>query len=159
FYDGLPANKVVLGTSGLSGNTATLTGVTSLSAGTHTIYAVYGNDPNFATSNGTTVVKVNQDNTTTVLGYTTTGTPPAGDAFFSVPVTLPATVTANFTLLPVPTGSVSFTDGTRSLGSAPVKAGGIATLVVSNLAIGNHSLVATYATSTNFLTSTSTAQP
>jgi hypothetical protein len=53
-----------------------------------------------------------------------------------------------------PTGSVAFTDGTASLGTRTV-IGGVASLNVSTLAAGSHSLVATYSGDANFLASQS----
>ncbi|KJY40339.1 hypothetical protein VR41_15120, partial [Streptomyces sp. NRRL B-1568] len=52
------------------------------------------------------------------------------------------------------TGTVSFFDGATLLGSAPL-VGGVATLSVSTLSVGSHSLTATYNGDTNFAGSTS----
>src|SRR5439155_21957050 len=55
----------------------------------------------------------------------------------------------------VPTGSVSFRDGTTTIGSATLGATGTASIVVSTLTAGSHSLTAAYAGAGNFLASTS----
>ena len=160
FYDGPVVNGKILnvgGPVGLTNGVATFD-TTALNAGLHTIYASYADDQNFAPSFGTVNQTINRDTTTTVLSETSPPSAP-NNALYSVPVTLSATVTANSTGNLVPTGSVTFTDGGRTLGSANVNASGmtpgIAILVVSNLAVGGHTLLATYATSTNFLTSPS----
>lgn len=64
-------------------------------------------------------------------------TAPAG-----VPVTLSATVTSSAPALL--TGTVSFLDGTATLGSAPVNASGVATFQTTFTTAGNHSLTALY---------------
>jgi ELWxxDGT repeat protein len=51
--------------------------------------------------------------------------------------------------LPAPSGTVTFSDGQTVLGSAPVS-NAHAALLVSNLALGNHSITATYAGDSNF---------
>ena len=57
----------------------------------------------------------------------------------------------------MPSGSVSFLDGTTSLGSSTLDASGTATLSVSTLAVGSHSITAAYAGDTNFTAITSSA--
>ena len=56
-------------------------------------------------------------------------------------VTLTATVTGSG---PTPTGTVTFTDGPSSLGTASLDGGGSAQLIVSNLAVGDHTIGAVY---------------
>ena len=69
------------------------------------------------------------------------------------PVTFTATVSAS---AGTPTGSVSFLDGTTSLGSVALKAG-VAAFSTSSLAVGAHTITAHYAGDTNFSAITSTA--
>ena len=57
---------------------------------------------------------------------------------FGVPVTF--TVTIGSTSGAVPTGAVSFRDGERPLGSAPLDGAGNAPLTVSDLAVGEHEI-------------------
>jgi hypothetical protein len=61
----------------------------------------------------------------------------------------PVALTATLTGVTVPTGSVSFLDGTTPLGAAPVT-NGTATLAVTILAVGTHSITAVYSGDTNF---------
>ena len=56
-------------------------------------------------------------------------------------VTLTSTVTAG---IDIPTGKVEFADAGVPLGTANLDAGGVATLVVSSLTVGDHALTATY---------------
>ena len=57
----------------------------------------------------------------------------------------------------VPTGTVTFMNGTTTLGTGTLNDTGVATLSVSSLAVGTQSLTAVYGGDTNFTTSTSTA--
>jgi hypothetical protein len=68
-------------------------------------------------------------------------------------VTLTATVSSP---AGVPTGTVSFLDGTTPLGPGTLS-GGVATLTTSSLAVGMHSISAVYSGETNFAAATSAA--
>jgi len=57
----------------------------------------------------------------------------------------------------VPTGAVTFMDGTTTLGSASLDPGGQATLTTSSLAVGTHSITAVYGGDGSFNGSTSPA--
>ena len=56
----------------------------------------------------------------------------------------------------VPTGTVTFFDGTTSLGTGTLNASGVATLGTSALGVGSHSITANYGGDSNFASSTST---
>src|SRR5664280_892360 len=68
-------------------------------------------------------------------------------------VTLTATVSSP---AGIPTGTVSFLDGTAPLGPGTLS-GGVATLTTSSLAVGMHSISAVYSGGTNFVAATSAA--
>lgn len=53
-----------------------------------------------------------------------------------------------------PTGKVTFLDGSATLGTAPLNSG-VATLPISTLSIGTHSITASYSGHVNFAASTS----
>ncbi|GAA3747655.1 Ig-like domain-containing protein [Terriglobus aquaticus] len=150
FYDGNPtAGGTQLGTGSVTGAHATFA-TNSLAVGTHTIYAVYGGDTNFAASTGSvTQVIVQKVATTTQL------TSSAATAATGAAVTLTATVTAATT--GVPTGTVTFLQGTTTLGTGTLNSSGVATLQISTLPVGSNSIVASYGGDSNFLASNSAA--
>jgi len=59
----------------------------------------------------------------------------------------------------VPTGTVNFMDGSNLLGNVTLSRYGTATLKVTSLAVGTHSITAVYSGDANFVTSTSAALP
>jgi hypothetical protein len=82
---------------------------------------------------------------------TTTLASSANPSVFGQPVTFTATVAST----PAASGgTVTFKDGTTSIGSAPLTAGSAA-VTVSNLAVGGHNVTATYSGATGFTGSTS----
>ena len=77
-----------------------------------------------------------------------------GNAVLGQSVTFSATVTASSG---TPTGLVTFSDGTNSIGQGTLNPQGVASLTTSSLAAGSHSISATYNGDSNFLTSTSSS--
>ncbi|MBB5062268.1 FG-GAP-like repeat-containing protein [Granulicella mallensis] len=73
----------------------------------------------------------------------------ASSAAFGSTETLTATVAAGMSNRPVPTGSVSFYDGSTKLGKADVT-NGTAVFTTASFAVGAHSLKAIYAGDANF---------
>ena len=71
-------------------------------------------------------------------------------------VTLTATLSPSTAI--APTGSISFLDGTTSLGSAPIGAGNVASLPVTFTTAGNHSITAVYIGDADYTGYTTTAQ-
>jgi redox-regulated HSP33 family molecular chaperone len=144
FYDG----ATLLGTMPLSAKrSATLTS-SSLTAGNHNITAVYTGDTNFATSTSPVLIEVVQSlgSDFTSLNLTSSLNPaPAGTN-----VVLTAIVSPSTTLSVPPTGSVTFFEGTTSLGVSKVGTSGAATLTISTLAAGKHILYAAYTGDTSY---------
>jgi hypothetical protein len=140
-----------LGTPTLTNGTASLA-VSSLTAGTHTITASYAGNTVDAPSSSSVVVQVSavQVTTTTTLVVTPT-TVESGQTLL-----LTATVAAASGST-VPTGTIVFQDGSDSLGSSPL-ANGAATLSVSNLSVGSHTLTAVYGGDAGDLGATSASQ-
>jgi Bacterial Ig-like domain (group 3)/FG-GAP-like repeat/Abnormal spindle-like microcephaly-assoc'd, ASPM-SPD-2-Hydin len=68
-------------------------------------------------------------------------------------------VTLTATAIPegqgVPTGTVNFLDGSKSLGIVTLNGGGVATLTTTTLAVGTHSITAAYSGDANYTASTS----
>ena len=93
------------------------------------------------------------------LATTTTLTSSLNPSTSGQSVTFTATVTASYSY-DVPTGTVSFYDGSTLLGSGTLStANGVttATVTTASLAVGTHSITATYSGDSNDLPSTSAA--
>lgn len=136
-----------IGTATLSGNPATGTFTTSsLPVGTDLITASYAGDTNYGSGTSSTVSQVvNQATTATAVS----SIPNPGIAGGTEAITAVVTVTQGVS---TPTGNVTFMDGSTSLGSATLTStqSGTATATVSpKLALGAHSIVATYAGDTD----------
>jgi Bacterial Ig-like domain (group 3)/Right handed beta helix region len=148
-YDG----KTALGSAMLTGGRAAFS-TTALPVGVDVITAVYSGDSSFATSTSAALTQVvNKDRTTTVAS--------ASPAFANVAqkVTFTATVTANTPGSGTPTGAVDFFDTTTNTDLTPggvSLSSGTATFSTTSLAVGSHTIKATYSGDTNFLTSTGT---
>ncbi|HEV2645528.1 MAG TPA: Ig-like domain repeat protein [Acidobacteriaceae bacterium] len=143
-----------LGTGTLNGSgTATLT-TAALSGGVHSITAVYGGDANTLAATSPAVSQ-----TVLTVATATAFSASANPAIAGAVLQLTATVAQNgsngaggpFS------GTMTFFDGATPIGTATVSAGGVATLSVTSLAIGTHSLSAGYGGNVNYGTSTSTS--
>src|SRR6266550_1788391 len=144
----LTATVTSPGTGTLSGGTATFT-TSGLTAGTHSIAAIYGGNANFAGSTSPAVMQtVNKAANSTSVASSN------NPSIFGTAVTFTATVMSSAT--GAPTGTVTFQDGAATLGTGMLS-GGTATLSTSALAGGAHSITAVYAGDTNFASSTSPA--
>jgi hypothetical protein len=97
-------------------------------------------------------VQVFQGSTTTSLAVN------PGPGLFGFPVTLTATVSPVGSGV-TPTGTVTFFDGGSPLGTAGLNGAGQASLVVTTLTPGGHSLAALYSGDANYTGSISAAQP
>ena len=119
----------------------------------HSIVATYAGTVNYKTSSDTVSEGVQQLGTTTTIGDST------GSSIYGLPVTFTATIAPSPGGSASPTGTVSFEDnGSTGLGSAPVStASGVttATLTLSNLPAGAHSVQATFGGDTTYVTSSS----
>ena len=98
-------------------------------------------------------VLVNQASTTpTLTPTTTTLTSSATNITAGQSVTFTATVTATGS---TPSGTVTFYDGTTTLGTGTLNGSGVATYSTSGLSTGSHSITAGYAGNSTFAASTS----
>jgi len=122
-----------------------------LPVGSHALRAFYLGDGQFAAS---TSSLLNQ--TVTMATTTTTLVLTAGSNPSSPGQTLTFTATAVPQFAGIPTGTMTFTDGATSLGSFPLS-GGSAMLTNLTLAVGAHTLTATYSGDGNASGSTSPA--
>ncbi len=140
FLDG----ATVLGSSALDSNGLATFSTSSLSIGTHSLTAQYSGDGVFAGSTSSaTLQTVNKTDTT--IGLTSNHNPSNNGQ----PVTFKATVSPSMA-----TGIVQFFDGSTLLGGVAL-ASGSASLTVSGLSVGSHSITATYSGDGNYNGSTS----
>ena len=131
FKDG----ATVLGTSTVDGTGSATFATTTLSVGSHTITANYSGDKNDAPATSTLIETIQSANTQNVL------TASSNPATYAAPETFTATITSNGGIA---TGTVTFTDGGVSIGTGTLNASGVATLTISTLTPGTHTIVANY---------------
>ena len=118
----------------------------TLPVGANSLSAVY------TSNNGYQKHTVKLTQTVQKAGTTTVLTPSTTSSTLNQSVTFMATVSPNTS--GQPTGTVTFSDGTTPL-SSPALSGGVATLAISTLAIGTHTITAAYSGDGNFNVSTS----
>ena len=164
FYDGTtalgPAAPIVPATvagSTNGGNLATLSLPTGLGVGSHVLSAVYGGDANFLTSTSASVTK-----TVAAVASATRLSASANPVAIGQSVTFTANVaqlltsTTGTPLTTIPTGSVTFCDGTTRLGTIQLDATGAAQVAASFTTAGSHSIVASYSGDAIYDSSTGT---
>lgn len=134
--------STVLASVALVGGSASFT-TTGLSVGSHNIVAVYGGNTNYAGSSDTAAQNINKGATTTTL------TSSVNPSTFGQSVTLTANVGVNAPASGLLSGTVTFTEGSTVLGTVNLT-GGSASLVLSSLSAGPHSITATYNGDANF---------
>src|SRR5437870_4882729 len=144
------------GASTTAGMTTATFSTSTLSTASHSITAQYGGDSNFNDSSSSVLSQVvSKADTTTAL------TSSVNPSKFGQSVTLTATVSVSSpgsAAVAYPSGTVNFYDGATSIGSGPLStAGGVTTASMStySLAVGTHSITASYAGDANFNSSTS----
>jgi len=142
FMDG----ATTLGTAALVNGSASIS-VSTLTAGSHPLTAIYAETATFFGSTSAVVTQVVNIPTTTSLASA------PNPSVTGQAVTLSATVTSAGG---IPTGTVTFRDGATVLGTVTL-VNGSASLSISTLAVGAHSLTAAYSGAGNFLASTSAA--
>ena len=123
----------------------------ALAVGSHTIAASFTGSSGWANSSGNAAPQVVNEGATT-----TTVSSSANPSVYSQPVTLTATVTATAPASGVPGGTLTFKNGSSTLGTGTLNASGVATLTTSTLPTGSLSITAVYGGSTSFGSSTST---
>jgi hypothetical protein len=138
-----------LGTGTLSGGTATFT-TSGLTAGTHSITAIYGGDANFTGSTSPNLTQTVSNTASSSSVVASSNNP----SIIGTAVTLTASVTS--TVTGTLTGTVTFQDGASALGTGTLS-GGTATFTTSGLTAGTHSITAVYSGDANFAGSTSPA--
>jgi len=138
FKDG----STTLGTGTLSSGIATFS-ISTLALGSHSITAAYGGDANDNSSTSSTLKQVVEQGSAVALTSSTNPAP------YSAPVTFTAVITPA-----AATGTVSFLDGSTTLGTSTVS-GGVAAFSIATLAVGSHSITAIYSGDSNYASSSS----
>jgi sugar lactone lactonase YvrE len=145
FFDGAS----LLNTASVNSSGIATFSTTSLSAGAHSLTAVYSGNVDFLTSTSSIF-------TETISVLTSTTTALAGSPN---PAEGGASVTLTATISPAPTGSslgtVSFYDEETLLGSANVNSSGVATFTTTSLPASANGLTAVYSGNSAFASSTS----
>ena len=125
----------------------------SLSVASHSITAIYGGDANFSTSTSHSLSEsISKDATTTTVSSS------ANPGTSGQSLTLTAKIAVVAPGSGTPTGTVTFRDGSSSLGTGTLQVvGGIAqaTFTTSKLSLGTHSITAVYGGNSNYGGSTS----
>jgi len=127
-------------------------GTAALAVGSHTLTAAFTGASGWANSSGNDASSpqvVTRDATTAVVSSS------ANPSVYSQPVTFTATVTANAPGSGVPTGTVTFKDGSSTLGTGALDGTGHATFTTSTLSVAGHSITAVYGGDASFNGSTS----
>ncbi len=150
FMDG----STTLGTESLNGSAQTTYSTSSLSAGSHSITAVYGGNSTFSGSTSAALTQV--VNAPALLTSTTTVTSSLNPSGQGQSVTFTATVAGPSGNTTVPTGTVTFMDGATTLGPGSLNGSAQATYSTSSLGTGSNSITAVYGGDSNFAGSTST---
>src|SRR5467141_2003129 len=146
FKDG----ATTLGTGMVSGGTAMFT-TAGLTAGAHSITAIYGGDANFTGSTSPILTQTINTTASTSSVVASSNNP----SIIGTAVTLTASVISPVT--GTLTGTVTFQDGASALGPPVMLSGGTATFTTPGLTAGTHSIAAIYGGNANFAGSTSPA--
>ena len=137
----------------LTAGQATFT-TTALTAGAHSITAVYSGDATFATSTSGAVAHQVDAPTLTPTSTSVVRTAGPNPSTIGQSVSFTATVTSGSG---TPTGTVQFRDGVTNLGAPLTLTAGQATLATTTLSVGAHSITAVYSGDVTFATSTSSS--
>jgi sugar lactone lactonase YvrE len=140
-----------LGTGTLNSSGAATLAVSTLPVGANSITASYAGDSHYAASTSTAVSQTITQATPTVKLTSSSSTPSYGAS-----VTLTATLTGAAAGAK-PTGTVTFLNGTATLGTGAVNSGGVVTLAVTSLPVGKDSITASYGGDGNYAAAVSSA--
>lgn len=125
-----------LGSVSLDGSGAAVLHTSSLAVGSHVITVSYAGDNNVSAASASLTESI--QSATTQLTLTSSANP----GTYGTPLTLTATATSNGSPA---TGNVTFTEGGASLGSGVLNGQENASVTLSTLSPGTHTIVANYA--------------
>ncbi len=152
FTDGNGAGAPLLGVAPLTTNGTAAITISTLAPGLHRIIANYSGDTDDAPSTSAALGQtVQQIATITTLSGDSDPLNAGATLHLSASVILAPGATPDGALA----GTVSFRDGATVLGAATLSANGQATLAVSNLPVGPHSLTGVFSGNTNYAAGTS----
>ena len=123
----------------------------ALTADNHFITALYSGDSNFSAGSASLIDRIHASASATALAAAPNPSNP-GQA-----VTFTATVTAVPPGSGIPTGMVTFQEGTTVLAQVPLNGSGAAAFSTAALALGSHTVTAVYASDTLFAASSGSA--
>lgn len=151
FYDG----ATTLGSAALNSSGQAVYSTSSLAAGTHQLTAAYPGSASYtASTSGAVTVAV----TTPTIASAVVMTASTASTIQGLPVQLVAAVTAaSGSGAGIPTGTVTFSNGSATLGSATLNQQGVAVFTSTLLPVGTNSIAASYSGDANYGQSTSTA--
>jgi hypothetical protein len=144
FLDG----ATILGSRTLNSGIAVITG-SSLAIGSHSITAFYNGDSSFNTSTSPVLAQSVRQTTTSTAVSSSSNPSVSGQS-----VTFTATVNASAPGSGTPTGTVTFRDGTNTLGQGSLSSGQ-ATFTTASLPVASHSITAFYSGDLDFITNAS----
>lgn len=125
-----------LGSGSISAGGVVTADVSSLGVGEHKIVAIYVGNDSYATSSSSEYTQTVQLATTSVqLASSDTSSIAGNKVLFTAVVSGDGGV---------PSGVVTFKDGTQQIGQATLNASGQATISLTNLTSGNHTIIAEY---------------
>ena len=146
FFD----NGVPIGTGTVNASGLATMNISSLSVGAHPITAQYSGDANFAPTNSAALSEtVGMRSTSTAVASSLSALIGGQAVMFTATVTTSAGG--------APTGTVTFLDGTTSIGTGALNGDAIATLNTTSLSVAAHTVTARYDGDANSAASTSTA--
>src|SRR5207237_1287390 len=122
-----------------------------LAVGSHSVTAVYGGDGNFTGGTSAPLAEPVSLDTTTFGLISSPNAPVFGQA-----VTFTAAVSAAAPGAGTPTGTITFMDGSATLGTGTLS-GGQASFTTTSLTVATHDITAVYGGDNNFTGSTSAA--
>lgn len=140
----------VLATVAVSATGTAKYAISTLIAATHSITAVYSGDANYIASTSPVLSQIVDQSATSTKVVSSLNPSVTGDT-----VTFTATVAVTAPGVGTPAGTVTFKDGSTTLGSGTLNSSREATFAVSTLAEGTHPITAVYGGNANFATSTS----